>query len=130
MQLPEDTTIVVTDGQKLRLFRNIGTALHVTLTELPKADVHGAEGADRHQHTGQDKKDHEETGYGMAVAKWINHEVTTGRIGALYIIAPPRALGELRQHYGNMLKTKLVGELAKEHANDSVHDLELMLRDS
>lgn len=40
MQLPRDTTIVVTDGQKLRLFRNSGNELHMALTELPQPDVH------------------------------------------------------------------------------------------
>ena len=35
MQFPNNTTIVVTDGQKFRLFRNTGTELHLTLTELP-----------------------------------------------------------------------------------------------
>jgi len=127
MQLPHDTTIVVTDGQKLRLFRNSGTELHMALTELPQPDVHGDEaGAGRHQHTGQDNKDqrrlqdrrldkdHQEASFESAVAKWLNHEIATGKIGPLFVIAPPRALGELRPHYGEALKEKLVGELEAE----------------
>lgn len=43
-------------------------------------------------------------------------------------IAPPRALGELRAHYGEDLKRKLVGELAKEHTHDTVHFLEQALK--
>jgi protein required for attachment to host cells len=126
MLLPHGTTIVVTDGQKLGLFRNAGTELHMALTELPRPDVHGdVEGAARHQHTGQDNKDerrlqdrrldkdHQEASFESAVAKWLNHEVATGKIGHLFIIAPPRALGEL----------------AKEHTHDSMRFLEQALRD-
>ena len=137
MELPHDTTVVVTDGQKLRVFRNTGTEPQLVLTELPHPDVHGdVEGAGRHQHTGQDNKDqrrlqdrrrdkdHQEASFELAIAKWLNHEIATGRIGPLVIIAPPRALGELRLHYGDALKKKLVGELAKEHTHDAVRVLE------
>ncbi len=143
MQIATNTTIVVTDGQKLRLFRNSGDELKLALIELPLPDVHGdVEGAARHQHTGGDNKDqrrlqdrrldkdHQEASFESAVAKWLNHEIATGRIGALLVLAPPRALGELRLHYGEGLKKNLVGELAKEHTNDALHVLEQVLRDS
>ena len=141
MQLAHDTTIVVTDGQKLRLFRNSGTEFHMALTELPHQDVHGdVEGAGRHQHTGGDNKDqrrrriepvkdHQEASFESAVAKWLNHEIAGDTIGALVVIAPPRALGELRLHYSDGLKKKLVGELAKEHTNDTLQVLEQALKD-
>ena len=142
MQLPHDTTIIVTDGQKLRLFRNTGTDLHIALVELPHPDVHGdVEGATRHQHTGQDNKDrqrlqdrrldkdHQEASFESSVAKWLNHEIAAGKIGPLFVIAPPRALGELRLHYGEALKRQLVGESAKEHTHDTVHFLEQSLKD-
>jgi protein required for attachment to host cells len=113
----------------------------MALTELPHPDVHGdVEGAARHQHTGQDNKDqqrlhdrhldkdHQEASFESAVAKWLNHEIAAGRIGPVFVIAPPRALGELRLHYGEALKKKLVGELAKEHTHDTVHFLEQALK--
>jgi protein required for attachment to host cells len=143
MLLPHDTTIVVTDGQKLRLFRNTGTEFHMALTEMPSPGVHGdVEGAARHEHTGGDNKDqlrqqhrstvkdHQEASFESAVAKWLNHEIASGRLGALLVIAPPRALGELRLHYSEGLKKKLVGELAKEHTRDTVQVLEQVLKDS
>jgi protein required for attachment to host cells len=143
MQLPHDTIIVVTDGQKLKLFRNIGTELHLALTELPRPGVHGdEEGAGRHQHTGQDNKDqrllqdrrldkdHQEASFESAVAKWLNHQAATGNIGPVFMIAPPRALGELRMHYCEALKKSLIGELATEHTHDSVHLLEQVLKNA
>ena len=143
MQIPNDTTIVVTDGQKLRLFRNAGDERRLSLVELPQTNVHGdVKGAARHQHTGQDSKDqqrlhdrrqdkdYQEASFEAAVAKWLNHEIATGRIGPLFVVAPPRALGELRLHYGEALKKKLVGELANEHTHDAVKFLEQALRDA
>lgn len=142
MKLTHNTTIAVTDGQKLRLFRNTGTETHLVLTELASPDVHGdEEGAGRHQHTGGDNqderrlqdrrldRDHQEASFAAAVAKWLNHEMASDRIGALVVVAPPRALGELRLHYGEPLKKNLVGELAKEHTHDPVTQIEQVLRD-
>jgi protein required for attachment to host cells len=141
VNLPHDTTIAVTDGQRLRLFRNDGTESHLALTELASPDVHGdVEGAGRHQHTGGDNsdqrrlqdrrldKDHQEASFESAVAKWLNHELDSNRIRSLFIIAPPRALGELRRHYGKTLKKNLVGELAHEHTHDPLTRLEEVLR--
>ena len=142
MPLPHDTTIVVTDGQKLRLFRNTGSEVHLSLTELPHPDLHGdVQGAARHQHTGQDNKDrqrlrdrrldkdYQEASFESAVSDWLNNEVAAGKIASLFVIAPPRALGELRLHYGEALKKNLVGELAKEHTHDTVQLLEQALKD-
>jgi protein required for attachment to host cells len=130
MLLPHDMTIVVTDGKGLRLFRNTGTEFHMALSELPRPDVHGdVHGSGRHQQTGGGKKDLQEASFESAVAKWLNHEVASGTIGTLYVIAPPRALGELRLHYSESLKKKLVGELHKEHMNDSLQVIEKVLKD-
>jgi protein required for attachment to host cells len=129
MQLAHGTTIVVTDGQKLRLFRNTGTEFHMALTELPHQDVHGAaEAAGRHPHTSGDNKDHQEVSFEAAVAKWLNHEIASNNIGPLVVIAPPQALGELRLHYSEGLKKHLVGEMAKEHTRDALHALEQVLK--
>lgn len=137
MQLPHDTTVVVTDGQKLRLFRNQGTEPHLALAELPHPSLQGdVPGAARHGHTGQDNRDRQhlkdrrldkdvqESSFEAAVAGWLNHEIANGRIGPVYVIAPPRALGELRLHYGEALRSRLVGELANEHTHDTVQALE------
>lgn len=133
MQYPHGTTIAVTDGRKLRLFRNAGDELHLQLLELPEPDVHGhEESAHRHQHTGQDNKDQQrlrdrrmdkqkqEESLEASVAAWLNHEVLTGRIAQLFVVAPPRTLGVLRQHYHVALKEKLLGELDREHTHDKI----------
>ena len=136
MQYPHGTTIAVTDGRRLRLFRNTGDELHLQLLELPEPHVHGhEESAPRHQHTGQDNKDqqrlhdrrvdkqNQEESFEAAVAAWLNHEVLTGKIAQLFVVAPPRALGVLRRHYHVALREKLLGELDKEHTHDNIESL-------
>jgi len=136
MQYPHGTTIAVTDGRKLRLFRNTGDEVHLKLQELPQPDVHGREeGAARHHHVGQDSKDQQrlhdrredrqiqKESFEAAVAAWLNHEVLTGRLGSLFIVAPPHVLGVLRPHYHAALKEKLLGELGKEHTHDKIEFL-------
>jgi protein required for attachment to host cells len=130
MQFPKGTTIVVTDGAKLRLFRNTGDELHLQLEELaaPKitathhgsATHHGAEGNPAHRQIAEDS-------HAAGTVHWLNAEVLAGRIGTLYVIAPPRTLGELRPHYHAELKKKLLGELAKEHTNDGLKELRDLL---
>jgi protein required for attachment to host cells len=124
MQFAHDTIIAVTDGTKLRMFRNTGDELRLMLVELPQPDVHGTAGAGHHK-----DPDRHEVSYEAAVAKWLNHEIVTGKIGQLFVIAPPRAMGELRQHYSKLLQEKLVGELTKEHTHDSLQVLEQVLKD-
>ena len=45
MQYPHGTTIAVTDGQKLRVFRNTGNEQHLRLLELPSLTCTGITGA-------------------------------------------------------------------------------------
>jgi protein required for attachment to host cells len=136
MQYPHGTPIAVTDGRTLRLFRNAGTELQMVLEELPRPQVHGhEESAARHAHTGQDNKDqqrlhdrridkvNQEESFCAAAADWLNHAALSGQIHTLYVVAPPKALGLLRQHYHGTLKERLIGELTKEHTHDDVAHL-------
>ena len=115
----------------------------MALTETPSPGVHGdVQGAARHEHTGGDDedqlrqqhrstvKDHQEAKLRVGRCQSLNHEIASGKLGALLVIAPPRALGELRLHYSEGLKKKLVGELAKEHTRDTARVLEQVLKDS
>jgi len=129
MQYPHGTTIAVTDGQKLRVFRNNGDELRLRLTELPEPELHPHnKGGGRRHHTGPDNPDDqrlEEDSHAAAAADWLNSQVLSGDITQLFVVAPPRTLGELRRHYHAKLKDQLLGELGKEHTHDSqdfLHD--------
>jgi len=123
MQYPHGTTIAVTDGQVLRVFRNSGTELHLQLLEQPKPDVHArSQGATRAHHSGAanpSERHLQEDSFAAAAAEWLNSQVLGGHITQLFVVAPARTLGQLRQHYHQKLQAVLLGELGKEHTHDS-----------
>ena len=127
MQYPHGTTIAVTDGVKLRVFRNTGNEQHLRLVELPQPDIRAhSNGAIRQHHSGAanpSERHLQEDSYASAAAGWLNSQVLTGQIEQLYIVAPPRTLGELRRHYHQKLQALLLGELGKEHTHDSAEFL-------
>jgi protein required for attachment to host cells len=126
MQFPTGATIVVTDGDTLRLLRNGGNELHLRLEELPAPALHTHHGAGHGPHANkanETPRGNAEDNHAAAVAAWLNAEAIGGRVSAVYVVAPPRTLGELRRHYHPALKSRLLGELNKEHARDPVDAL-------
>jgi protein required for attachment to host cells len=131
MQFPRNTTIAVSDGRKLRLFCNTGTESHLTLHELPAIvlDMHNKGSGKRHHSSAANPDDRqlEEDSHASATADLLNKQVLSGEIVNLYVVAPPRTLGELRKHYHPALKAMLLGELGKEHTRDTVEVLQQAL---
>jgi protein required for attachment to host cells len=124
MQYPHGATIAVTDGRRLRIFRNTGDEVHLKLEELPEPAVaaHG-HGATRAHHGGNPnptERKQEETSYASSVAHYLNGQVLAGHITQLFLVAPPHALGELRPRLHAQLTSRLIGELGKEHTHDSL----------
>jgi protein required for attachment to host cells len=128
MQFPNGTTFAIADGKHLRLFRNSGDAHQLQLQELPLPVLSsfdkGSSGS-RHRSTAAnpDGQLQDEDGHAAATAAFLNQQVLSGQIEGLYVVAPPRTLGELRRHYHASLKAKLLGELDKEHTGDSAEKL-------
>jgi protein required for attachment to host cells len=128
MQFPKGTTFAVADGKNLRLFRNSGDERKLQLQELPRPslDAHGqgsGSGGHRSSAANPDGQIQGEDGHAAATAAYLNRQVLAGAIEDLYIVAPPRTLGELRRHYHASLKAKLLGELDKEHTGDRAEQL-------
>lgn len=129
MLLPPGATVVVADGEKLILFHNTGhQGQPAQLTASPEAAVDSDHpGADPGHHGSSANPDHgqgDEDGFSVGVAEMLNRRVLTGKIADLVVIAPPRALGELRKHYSEQLSQVLRGEIAKELTGHSVQDIE------
>ena len=131
MQFPQGTTIAVTDGSKLHVYRNIGDDIHLKLAPLPPPELHTEGKGSGHRHhsseANPDRRSLEEDGFSASVASWLNSQVLAGHIHKLYVVAPPRALGELRRHYHPKLLEQLLGELHKEHTNDTIEELHAAL---
>lgn len=131
MIMPNDTTVAVVDGTKMRLFRNKGVEPHISLVALadPELDPanHGSGGRHRSAAANPDDSRLAEDDFAAAAADYLNRQVLEGGIGALYIIADPRTLGEMRRNFHATVTSKLVGELAKDLTGHSIDAIEATL---
>lgn len=124
MILPNDATVAVADGERLRLFRNKAAEPHVRLVavETPELTAVNAGSGSRHRSStaNPDETRLGEDGFAAAAADHLNRQVLAGAVGPLFVIADPRTLGEMRRHYHAELRSRLVGELAKDLAGHGV----------
>jgi len=127
MLLPQGATIAVADGETVRLFHNGGDGITPQLHALPHPEIIGAasDAGERH-HGGSANPSYRqlrEDGFAAATAAFLNKQVLDGKVQALVIIAAPKTLGELRQHYHKALTAKLIGEIGKELTGHSTDDI-------
>jgi len=115
MLLPHATLIAVIDARNFHLFRNTGDEAAPELAEIdaPKLDAHNHSAASHHGSVSTMTHDAHE----IAAVAWLAAEAQAHRLDHLVIIAPPRALGELRKHYTKPLEKALLGEVAKDLQN-------------
>lgn len=118
MKLPHNAHVAVLDGAHFILLRNNGPIFEPQLVEesRPSLDPTNFSAGVRHQddigqRLGRTQLD--ELAHGAAAAAWLNAKAIAGDITALLIIADPKTLGEMRQHYHSELAKRIVGEIDK-----------------
>ena len=120
MQLSKGGFVAVIDGEHFSLFRNTGESGELSLTALPDppvdADHHGAARGHPSSSANHDDRQQDEDGFAVGVADRLNALAESGKVEELVVIAAPRALGELRKHYGKRLAPLVVKEISKELA--------------
>ena len=120
MKITRDTTIVVADGTKLLLFKVADTD-PLRLTALPAPDVGSDNKHSGTHHTSSsanpDDSRLEEDSFGVGIVEWLNKQALENKFTEVAIVAPPKALGEMRKLYHKALSAMLVGELAKDLVN-------------
>lgn len=128
MLLPHGAVIAVVDGVKLHLYRNAGDDIRPALAAMdaPALHQHGTDAGKRHHSSTANPDEHrmEEDRNAAFAADWLNREVEAGHIPHLFVIAPPRTLGELRRHYSKTLKAKLLGDLARDLADHTIDEVQ------
>jgi protein required for attachment to host cells len=131
MILANGTLVAVTDGEKLRLFRNNGHEPQIDLVELHEPGLHvantGSGGRHRSSTANPDDSRLREDDFAAAVAGYLNREALTDAFEHLVLIADPRTLGELRKHFQASLKAKVVGELGKDLVKHPIEAIESTL---
>lgn len=132
--------VLVCDGAKALLFRNEGDADLVNLSavehfatfEPPARDlgtdrpgrVYQSHGSARSAVETTDFHEAAETEFLASVAAELGKLVTAEKPKALFIVAPPRALGILRQHFSEAVRAAVTGEIAKDIAHLPTNEIE------
>src|SRR5262245_44155210 len=132
--------VVVCDGKKALVLENVGDTKFLNLKtrevyEQPDQKTHeqgpDAPGRSINSIDGRrsameqtDWHDQEEQRFLQRLAGHLEAEVNAGKAKALIMVAPPRALGVLRQAYSPNLRNALRAEIDKDFVRMPVHVIE------
>ena len=132
--------VIVCDGAKALVLENVGDAkfpnlktrdvyeqktlaTHEMGTDAP-GRTHSSVGHGRSSVEQTDWHDQAETTFLTDLAHKLEAAVSSHQVKSLIVVAPPRALGVIRQHYGHALKAAVRAELDKDFVKMPVHEIE------
>ena len=140
IQIPHDAIVFVGDGRKALFLRNEGDEKfpnlkteRVFLDHNPPTHEQGTDKPGRsyssvgHGRSAVEQTDLHEQEEHKFLHKLLAHldaEINAGRAKSLILIAPPRALGVLRQAYSHNLRAVLRGEIDKDFVKLPVYEIE------
>lgn len=135
--------VVVCDGRKSIILQNRGDDLFPNLrmkeTAEHKSPPTHAQGSDapgrsfasrgvaRSAVEQTDWHDEDERQFLVKVAGRLDAALTAGEVRRLFIIAPPRALGMIRQHYSLATRKAIVAEIDKDLTKTPIHEIEKLV---
>jgi protein required for attachment to host cells len=132
--------VVVCDGAKALVMENVGDEkfpnlktlevheqpdpmTHEQGTDAPGRAVNSID-ARRSAMAQTDWHEQQEQRFLRALAGHLDAKINAGKAKTLIIVAPPRALGMLRQEYSHNLKKALRAEIDKDFVKLPVHEIE------
>jgi protein required for attachment to host cells len=135
--------VVVCDGAKALILENAGDGMHPNLktrevheqqdaktheqgTDAPGRSVNSV-GSKRSAMEQTDWHDQAEQRFLIDLVDRLDAAVTAGETTSVIIVAPPRALGVLRQAYSNGLREAVKAEIDKDLVKMPVHEIEKRL---
>ena len=140
LTIPRHALVLVCDGARALLFRNAGdaelvnleTVEHFAVSVPPAHDlgtdrpgrVHQSHGAARSAVEMTDYHAQGEAEFLAAAAAELERVVMADKPKAVFVVAPPRALGVLRERYGAAIRAALSGEIAKDIAHLPTNEIE------
>lgn len=145
MRVPHNSYVMVADGRKMLFFRNEGDAdlpnLQVVSVEEKEnpynrdqaSDAPGrtfasaAGGTGRSAYANTDFHEIEESRFAAETADLLKRGAMRGEYEKLFVVAPPRTLGELRKHYHKEVANRLVAEIAKDLTSHPVAEIERII---
>jgi protein required for attachment to host cells len=133
MILPTSTTVAIADGETVRLFHNTGVKPGVHLVEITALPAPAHSGSGARHHTGSVNPDGRrlvEDDFAAATAAFLNKLSLDGTIKHLVVVSDPRTLGEMRKHFHRNLRSKIIGELAKDFSRRPLKDIASLIADA
>ncbi len=141
LKLPHNAYVFVGDGRKALVLRNEGDEQFVNLkTENVFVDAvnpptheqgtdrpgrsHSSVGAGRSSVSQTDWHDLEEHKFAHDVAATLERIVRERHIEKLVVVAPPRALADLRKAFHADVKKRIIAEIDKDLTRHPVYDIE------
>ena len=141
VRVPHDAYVFVGDGHKALVLRNEGTPQRPNLKvqrvfvdqENPSTHEQGTDrpgrslssvGPGRSSVSQTDWHDLEEHKFAHEVAATLEQIVRDRKIDALIVVAPPRALADLRKAFHDDVKKKIVAEVDKDLTGHALQDIE------
>jgi protein required for attachment to host cells len=144
MRISHDALVLVADGRKSLFLRNEGDEeflnlvvedqrAHADLKDRDwKRDASGqrpSSATPGQDSTGEtDFHQLEEDRFAKDTAELLARRAQQNGFDQLVIVAPPRTLGELRQHYDKAVQAKIVAEVDKDLVNHPIDKLEGVLK--
>ena len=143
MLISHGAVILVIDGAKMSIFRNCGkdfaadlelieqNAKHASSTVELGTDkpgrIFGSKRRARSAYHSTDYHQAEEDAFATAAVEKLNSLAQQSHLDFI-VIAAPRVLGVMRQHYSSGLHQQMVAEIAKDYAGRPVADVAELLR--
>ncbi|MEK1889755.1 MAG: host attachment family protein [Phyllobacterium sp.] len=141
--IPRKTWLVVCNGAKAVILRNDGDAKLLNLipvdvmfeTHAPTREqgserpgrVYQSQGAARSAVQQTDRHSKAERTFLAEVAGWLNGHVQNHTIERVVLIAPPRALGTLREYLIPSTRALIIAEIAKDPVKLPIPEIEKYL---
>jgi protein required for attachment to host cells len=141
--LRHGTWVVVCDGAKALVFENVGHAgaprlktRKVKLQNSPPTHLQGASPPGRAFGAGGRRAAVEQTDFHTQIedrfltsfAAALETDLDEGKARGLFLIAPPKALGVLREGLGEKARKLVCGELARDYSGMPVDEIERKLQ--
>lgn len=128
-KVPAGTLVVVADGRKARLFRNVGEGNELSLRQhdMMNAEDIPLQGPSGIAPTQQTPQQNDERTFAKHVAQMLNDGALKQEYAQLVLVADPHTLGEIRPQLHKETQDRLIGEVAKTLTNAPVEDIQRAL---
>ena len=127
--VPAGTLVVVADGTKARMFRNVGDGNDIVLRQddtMSAGDIplQGPSGVAPPQLSPQET---DERTFAKHVAQMLNEGALKQQYAQLVLVADPGTLGAIRPQLHKEVQQRLIGEVAKTLTNSPLEDIQRAL---